>query len=72
MTNVTLLEKARRGRATAIASLNSGQKRSGEVVSIFDSAFERSHNHAVVPVRTHVIEFRSTRSAVAAERGLAA
>jgi hypothetical protein len=65
MTNVTLLDKARRGRANAIASLNSGQMRSDNVVSIFDSAFD-------TPKRSNVIEFRSTRQNMTAPRRLAA
>lgn len=65
MTNVTLLDKARRGRANAIASLNSGQTRSDNVVSIFDSAFD-------APRRSNVIEFRSTRHNMTAPRRLAA
>lgn len=55
MTNVTLLDKARRGRVNAIASLNGGQTRTGNVVSIFDNAFE-------APAPASTIEFRSHRS----------
>ena len=40
MSNVTLLDKARRGRVNAIASLNGGQNRTGNVISIFDDAFD--------------------------------
>lgn len=72
MTNVTLLDKARRGRVTAIASLGGDQNRSDNVVSIFDSAFDAPRSRSETPAPTNVVEFRSHRTATATPGRLAA
>lgn len=72
MTNVTLLDKARRGREAAIASLNGNQTRGDNVVSIFESAIDAPRSRSEAPTPTNVVEFRSTRTAMAAPRRLAA
>jgi len=60
MAIVTMLDKARQGRRNALASLATREKRTQNVVSIFDFAFEEEP--ASAPAQgTNVIAFRSAR-----------
>lgn len=66
MITLTLLEKARRGRRNAIASLANRRDRTSNVVSIFDYAFEERETRTST-AGSNVIAFRSARSRFAAE-----
>jgi hypothetical protein len=66
MAIVTMLHKARQGRRNALASLATREKRSDNVVSIFDFAFEETQIRASAPATgSNVIAFRSARRAAA-------
>lgn len=66
MATVTLLAKARQGRLAALASLQTRDARTDNVVSIFDFAFD-DQPHAAPTARSNVIAFRSRRALPAAQ-----
>lgn len=66
MATITMLDKARQGRRTALASLDTRHDRTDNVVSIFDFAFDDLPVRETAAKPSNVIAFRSHRAAPAA------